>query len=101
MLKVTKNKDITKLTVNVAGRVDALSASTLTDEIKPALDGIEVLVINLKEMEYISSAGIRVLLQLQKTMMEKKGRMSLTGMNDEIFKIFKDTGMTNVFNILK
>ena len=100
-MKVTKTKDITKLTVNVSGRVDAVTAPELAGEVAPALDCIENLVINLAELEYISSAGMRVLLQFQKTMMAKKGLLTLRGMSEDFYKIFRETGLTNVFNITK
>lgn len=99
MLDIRKTKDINKLTVFVNGRMDALTAPKLDSEVTPALNDIEELVIDLKELNYISSAGIRVLLQLQKAMMMKKGSLTLVGMSEDIYKIFKDTGMTNVFAI--
>ena len=70
-------KEDTKLTVAIAGRLDTLSAPDLEKGLEPELAGITDLVLDLKDLEYISSAGLRVLLGLAQVM-EKQGNMKVT-----------------------
>ena len=62
------------------------------------MDGIKELVIDFSETEYISSAGLRVLLSTQKAM-NKQGKMTVTGVNDVIMEIFEVTGFTDILTI--
>ncbi len=92
----TKNED--QLTVAVEGRLDTLTAPELETELKAELDGITDLTLDLSGLEYISSAGLRVLLVAQKAM-NAKGSMKVTGVNETVNEIFEVTGFTDILTI--
>ncbi len=93
------NKEGTKLTIEIAGRLDTLTAPEFEKEVEPALDGITDLTIDLKDLEYISSAGLRALLGLAQTM-EDKGQMQVTNPNDAVMDVFSVTGFDDILNIV-
>ena len=98
MLNITKTKQDTKLTVAVEGRLDTTTAPDLEAALKEDLDNVKDLVIDLGSLEYISSAGLRVLLTAQKIMM-KQGQMVVTHPNDVIKEIFEVTGFCDILTI--
>ena len=98
MLNITKTKQDTKLTVAVEGRLDTTTAPDLEAALKEDLDNVKDLVIDLGSLEYISSAGLRVLLAAQKIMM-KQGQMVVTHPNDIIKEIFEVTGFCDILTI--
>ena len=93
------NREGTKLTVSVAGNLDTLTAPVLEKELEPALAGVTELLMDLKDMEYISSAGLRVLLGAAQVM-KKQGTMSVTHVQDEVMDIFKLTKFNTILNII-
>lgn len=93
------NKEGTKLTVAVAGSLDTLTSPELEKELEPALAGVTELVMDLKDLEYISSAGLRVLMGAAQVM-AKQGEMTVTNVQDEVMKIFKLTHFTDIFHIV-
>jgi len=95
MLTITKNQEGTKLTVSVIGRVDTNTAPKLDDEVSLSLDGVTELVLNFAQAEYVSSAGLRVVLSLYKKMTAKQGTMLLTKVNHSVMSMFIATGMTD------
>ena len=82
----------------VEGRVDTVTAKEFEDAAKSDLDGVQELVLDLSKLDYISSAGLRVLLSLQKTM-NKQGSMKLTGVNETVNDIFEVTGFSDILTI--
>ena len=90
--------DADKLTVKVEGRLDTTTAPELEQEIKASTDGITELVFDFGSLEYISSAGLRVLLSAQKVM-NKQGSMKVTNVNEEIMEIFEVTGFSDILTI--
>lgn len=98
MLNITKNKDGSKLAIAVEGRLDTTTAPELEASLKEDIDGVTDLVIDLTNLEYISSAGLRVLLAAQKIMM-KQGKMVVTNPNDVISEIFEVTGFRDILTI--
>ena len=82
-------------TVALSGRLDTLTSPQLEEEL-PA--DITKLVIDLKDLEYVSSAGLRVFLNAQKSMMEK-GEMCLRHVNEEIMEVLDMTGFTQILTI--
>ena len=98
MLNITKTKQDTKLTVAVEGRLDTTTAPDLEAALREDLDNVKDLVIDLGSLEYISSAGLRVLLTAQKIMM-KQGQMVVTHPNDVIKEIFEVTGFCDILTI--
>ncbi len=97
-MEIKKTLDGEKLTVAISGRLDTTTAPELEEALKESMDGISELVIDFTETEYISSAGLRVLLSAQKTM-NKQGSMVVTGVNDVIMEIFEVTGFVDILDI--
>ena len=91
-------KEGNKLTAAVSGRLDTLSAPDFEKEMEPALEGVTELVIDLKDLDYISSAGLRVLLGLAQAM-EDKGSMVVTNPNDAVMDVFSVTGFDDILTI--
>ncbi len=98
-MTITKKSSGNELKVAVAGRLDTTTAPELESELKASLDGIENLVLDFKELEYISSAGLRVLLATQK-IMNKQGTMTVSSVNDVVMEIFEVTGFSEILNIV-
>jgi len=98
MLKITKNAEDTKLTVALEGRLDTTTAPQLEAELKSAIPGVTLLIMDFEKLEYISSAGLRVLLSAQK-IMNKQGEMKLIHVSDVINEIFELTGFIDILNI--
>ena len=97
-MKINKNKNGTKLTFEIADRLDTSTAPQRESTIKKEISGVKELVFDMDKVEYISSAGLRVLLSSQKTM-NNQGTMKLINVNDEIMEIFEVTGFTDILTI--
>ena len=97
-MTITKTLNGTELTVALQGRLDTVTAPELETELKAALEGVTALVIDLAELEYISSAGLRVLLSAQKTM-NKQGEMKVVHVNETVMEIFEVTGFSDILTI--
>ena len=97
-MNITQNKQGSTLTVELEGRLDTTTAPQLEAELKTALDGITELVFDIKDLAYISSAGLRVLLSAQKVM-NKQGKMVIRGASEEIMEIFDMTGFVDILTI--
>ena len=100
MLTIKKNQEESKLTVTVIGRVDTTTAPQLDNEVSQSLEGITELVLDFEQTEYVSSAGLRVLLALYKTMNAKQGRLVLCKVNHTIVEMFVATGLIDFFEIV-
>ena len=98
MLNITKNTNETELTVSLTGRLDTTTAPELEKELKASLDGVTTLVIDMTALDYISSAGLRVLLSAQKTM-NKQGEMKVVHVGETIMEIFEVTGFSDILTI--
>lgn len=96
-MTVNKTQNENCLLMEVIGRLDTRTAPVLEKEIKQSLDGVTELTIDLKNLEYISSGGIRVLLATQK-MMNKRGKMTIKNTPDDIMEIFELTGFLEIFD---
>ena len=99
-MNITKNKEGSKLTVVLEGRLDTVTAPQLEDALKDSTDSVKELVFDLEKLEYISSAGLRVLLSMQK-IMNKQGSMKIRGANENIMEIFEVTGFVDILTIEK
>ena len=98
MLNIEKKLDGKTLTVALEGRLDTTTAPQLEAELKAALDGADSPILDFEKLEYISSAGLRVLLSAQK-IMSKKGGMKICHVSDVIMEIFEVTGFIDILNI--
>ena len=97
-MTIEKNLNASELEIKVAGRLDTTTAPELEKEISDSIAGITKLVLDFEALEYLSSAGLRVLLQAQKAM-NKQGEMIVKNVNETIFEIFEVTGFSDVLTI--
>ncbi|MCR5402639.1 MAG: STAS domain-containing protein [Butyrivibrio sp.] len=97
-MTINKITDGSKLTIALEGRLDTTTAPQLDEELKTAMQGISSLEFDFSKLEYISSAGLRVLLSAQKTM-NKQGSMVIRNVNEEINEIFEVTGFVDILTI--
>ena len=97
-MTVTKTLEEKVLNVKVEGRLDTATAPALEEELAEVMDEAEELVFDLEGLEYMSSAGLRILLATQKKM-SAKGGMKVTNVNDVISEIFEITGFSDILTI--
>jgi len=97
-MEIIKNKNAAELTVALKGRLDTSTAPQLEADLG-ALEGVNNLVFDFADLEYVSSAGLRVLLAAQK-IMNKQGEMSIKNVNDSIKEVFEITGFADIFKVL-
>lgn len=98
MLNINKKMEGDTLHVTLEGRLDTTTSPQLEGELKSDLEDAAALVLDFEKLEYISSAGLRVLLSAQK-IMNTKGGMKVTHVNDVIMEIFEVTGFTDILTI--
>ena len=87
------------MTIALSGRLDTTTAPQLEEALASALDGVADLVFDFGKIEYISSAGLRILLNTQKKIGAAGGSMKLTGVNDVVREVFEVTGFINILSI--
>jgi anti-sigma B factor antagonist len=97
-MTIEKNLNGSELTVAIVGRLDTTTAPQLEAEFKQNIGGVEKLVLDFANLEYLSSAGLRVLLAAQKVM-NKQGEMILKNVNETINEIFEVTGFIDILTI--
>lgn len=97
-MTISKQKNGNALTLAVAGRLDTITSPELEAALKEDLEGIETLVFDFSALDYISSAGLRVLLSAQKQM-NKQGDMKVTGVSEVIMEILEVTGFTDILTV--
>lgn len=97
---MTINKDLkgTELIISLEGRLDTITAPELEKELNASLNGVQALSFDFDKLEYISSAGLRVLLAAQKCM-NKQGTMVVKNVNETISEIFEVTGFNDILTI--
>lgn len=98
-MTINKNLEGTKLEILLEGRLDTTTSPMLEEELKGALDGITELTFNFEKLEYISSAGLRILLAAQKRM-SKQGSMVVKNVNEVIAEVFEVTGFSDILTIM-
>ena len=96
-MNINKKENGQELVVTLEGRLDTVSAPVFEQEMSD-LSGITSLVLDLKDLEYTSSAGLRVLLALQKKM-NQQGKMVLTNVCDSVREVFDITGFSDILTI--
>jgi anti-sigma B factor antagonist len=97
-MTINKTKEGEKLTITLEGRLDTTTAPQLEEEVKESISGVTDLVFDLKDIAYVSSAGLRVLLSAQK-IMNRQGNMVIRNANEEVMEIFEVTGFVDILNI--
>ncbi|MBE7008746.1 MAG: STAS domain-containing protein [Ruminococcaceae bacterium] len=97
-MTINQTRDGGKLTVALEGRLDTTTAPQLEGELRTAVDGVTELEFDFTKLEYISSAGLRVLLAAQKVM-NKQGGMVIRNANSDLMDIFEVTGFVDILHI--
>lgn len=97
-MTIKKTQNGNELTVSLEGRLDTVTAPELEEELKSSIDGVTSLTLDFGKLEYISSAGLRVLLSAQK-IMNSQGQMKVTNVNETITEIFDVTGFSDILTI--
>lgn len=97
-MNITKKQIGAELNIALEGRLDTTTAPQLEAELKQSLPGVQALTLDFARLEYLSSAGLRVLLATQKTM-NKQGSMVIRNVNDVIAEVFDVTGFSDILTI--
>jgi len=97
-MTIQKTMNNTELTVTLSGRLDTTTAPQLERELKASIEGVESLILDFAALDYLSSAGLRVLLAAQK-IMNKQGNMIVKNVNETIAEIFEVTGFCDILTI--
>ena len=97
-MTIEKKIENENVILTISGRLDTTTAPELEKTLDNVLDGIKELVFDMTNLEYISSAGLRVILKAQKAM-NAQGSMKLTGVNDSIMEVFDITGFLDILTI--
>ncbi|MBQ7506568.1 MAG: STAS domain-containing protein [Lachnospiraceae bacterium] len=98
-MTVKKEKSDGVLTVSVEGSIDVKTAPELKEALNGELEDVMLVIIDLADTTYTSSAGLRVLLSIYQSMNRKGGRMKLTHMNDVFYNALKSAGYTQFLEI--
>lgn len=97
-MKLNVQKKETNLRIALEGRLDTVTAPQLEAELKESIDGVEELVFDFSRLEYISSAGLRVLLLAQK-IMNRQGSMTVCNVNEIVMEVFEVTGFVDILDV--
>ena len=97
-MTIAKHQNGTNLEIALEGRLDTLTAPELEAALKQSMSGIESLTLDFEKLDYISSAGLRVLLSTQKVM-NQQGSMKLCHVNESIMEILEVTGFVDILTI--
>lgn len=97
-MTISKKQIGTELTISLKGRLDTTTAPELESELNKSIGGVGTLILDMESLEYLSSAGLRVLLSAQKQM-NKQGSMLVRHVNDTIMEVFEMTGFADILTI--
>ena len=97
-MTIEKKINQEELTLIVSGRLDTQTAPELEAELDASLAGVKELIFDMSSLDYVSSAGLRVILKAQK-IMNTQGAMKLTGVNESIMEVFDITGFLDILTI--
>lgn len=97
-MTIIKKQNGKALEIAIEGRLDTMTSPELEAELNKSLDGAETLIINFSKLDYISSAGLRVLLSAHKTM-STRGGMKVTNVNEIVQDVFEVTGFADILDI--
>lgn len=97
-MNIEKTKNASELVLALEGRLDTTTAPELEALLKEELDGVDSLVFDFAKLEYISSAGLRVILSAQKQM-NKQGKMVIKNVSSDVLEIFEITGFSDILTI--
>ena len=97
-MTINKKSEGEKLTLTLSGRLYTNTSPALEAELKHSVDGVKELIFDFSDVEYISSAGLRILLAAQKVM-NRQGSMKLTGVSADVMEVFEITGFSDILTI--
>ena len=97
-MQINYIKEESKLTASIEGRIDTMTAPELEKKFCEILDGVSELVLDMEKVEYVSSAGLRVILKVQKVMFNQ-GTMKLINVNETVMEVFEITGFSDILTI--
>lgn len=97
-MTITEERNNNLVTLKIEGRLDTTTAPTLEKTIGEIIDSVTELILDMNQLTYVSSAGLRVLLSTQKQM-NKIGTMKLIGVCEEVMEVFEMTGFSDILNI--
>lgn len=97
-MDIKKNGNGGTLEIALSGRLDTTTAPQLETEIKASVDGVTELILNIKDLEYVSSAGLRVILSTQK-IMNKQGKLIIRNVCPSVMEVFEITGFSDILTI--
>lgn len=98
-MNITEKTENDTIIVSLSGRLDASSAPEAEQHLNKVIDNSKKLIINLSELEYISSAGLRVLLVAAKKLRHTNGNLALCSLQDGVKEVFDISGFSSIFNI--
>ena len=98
-MKLTPKKNGTELTIQISGELNTLTAPELNALLDRELGGVKSLILDFAECDYVSSAGLRVLLATFKQMTADNGSMKLTNVGENIRDVLENTGLDAVFGL--
>lgn len=97
-MEIRKEKKDSALSLAIEGRIDTTTAPQMEAELRSDIDGVTELYLDFTGVEYISSAGLRVLLSAQK-LMSRQGKMVLSHVNESVMEVFEVTGFSDILTI--
>lgn len=97
-MTIDKRKNGKEMLMVISGRMDTSTSPQFESEIKESLENIENLILDFENLEYISSAGLRVILAAQK-IMNKQGKMVIRNVNEVVSEVFEITGFVDILTI--
>ena len=97
-MTIEKHRQGAELTVMLEGRLDTVSAPDFDAVVKNELLGVDTFILDLKKLQYTSSAGLRVILIAQKTM-NKQGKLILKNVSEAVMEVFEMTGLSDLLTI--
>ena len=100
-MTISKIRENDMLTVAVEGRLDAVTSPELEEVLDESLGGVKTLVFDFKDLEYISSAGLRVLISAMQSMTGQGGSLSVINASQEVLNIFDITGLSDILGIVQ
>ena len=98
MLNITKQSENGKAVINLSGDLDTLTADELRNEVDGFLEGVTDMTLDLEGLDYITSAGLRVILDIQKTM-DNQGEMRVLHVCEDVMDVFELSGFTKILTI--
>ena len=99
-MTITKTLDNETLTIQVEGEINSTNAVDLDQAITSSIKGVKTLILDFEKLDYISSAGLRIILSAQKKM-DKQGHMKVLNCNETVMDVFDMTGFSNILDFGK